>query len=85
MLYYPDADDLILNAEIPNMNAAIQFRYNDPSSEGCYIWANGLQMTDANSRTLGKIHDAYLNWKQSLIQDADLMDKLKKVVDKNQS
>lgn len=42
-------------------------------------------MTDANSRTLGKIHDAYLNWKQSLIQDADLMDKLKKVVDKNQS
>lgn len=85
LLYYPDAEDLILNAEIPNMNAAIQFRYNDPSSEGCYIWANGLQMTDANSRTLGKIHDAYLNWKQSLIQDADLMDKLKKVVEKNQS
>lgn len=83
LLYYPDADDLVLNGEIPSMNTSFQFRFNDPSSEGIYIWSEGLQLTDSNSRTLGKIRDAFLNWKQGLVQDGDLMDKLKKVSERN--
>ncbi len=83
LLYYPDADDLVLNGEIPSMNTTFQFRFNDPSSEGIYVWSEGLQLTDSNSRTLGKIRDAFLNWKQGLVQDGDLMDKLKKVSERN--
>lgn len=79
LLYYPDAEDLILNGIVPTMNTSFQFRLNDPSSEGVYIWSEGLQLTEANSRLLGKIRDAFLNWKQTLVQDGDLMDKLKKV------
>jgi hypothetical protein len=83
LIYYPDADDLVLNGEIPSMNTTFQFRLNDPSSEGIYIWSEALQLTDSNNRLLGKIRDAYLNWKQTLVQDGDLMDKLKKVVERN--
>lgn len=83
LMYYPDADDLVLNGEIPSMNTTFQFRYNDPSSEGIYIWSNSLQLTDANNRLLGKIRDAFLNWRQALVQDGDLMDKLKKVADRD--
>ena len=83
LIYYPDADDLVLNGEIPSMNTSFQFRLNDPSSEGIYIWSEALQLTDSNNRLLGKIRDAYLNWKQTLVQDGDLMDKLKKVVERN--
>lgn len=83
LLYYPDADDIALNGEIPSMNTTFQFRFNDPSGDGLYIWSDGLQLTDSNSRTLGKIRDAYLNWKQTLVQDADFMDKLKKVCERN--
>jgi hypothetical protein len=83
LVYYPDADDLVLNGEIPSMNTTFQFRLNDPSSEGIYIWSEALQLTDSNNRLLGKIRDAYLNWKQTLVQDGDLMDKLKKVVERN--
>ena len=83
LLYYPDADDLVLNGEIPSMNTTFQFRFNDPSSEGIYIWSDALQLTDSNSRTLGKIRDSFLNWKQGLVQDGDLMDKLKKVCERN--
>jgi hypothetical protein len=79
LLYYPDADDLILNGEITTMSTSFQFRLNDPSGQGVYIWSDGLQLTEENSRTLGKIRDAFLNWKQGLVQDGDLMDKLKKV------
>ena len=82
LLYYPDADDLVLNGEIPSISSSFQFRYNDPSGEGVYIWSDGLQLTESNSRTLGKVRDAYLNWRQGLINDGDLMDKLKKVADK---
>lgn len=82
LTYYPDADDLVLNGEIPSMNTTFQFRLNDPSGRGCYLFCNGLQMTDENSRAIGKILDAFLNWRQGLILDGDLMDKLKKVVEK---
>ena len=83
LTYYPDADDLVLNGEIPSMNTSFQFRLNDPSSEGIYIWSEALQLTDTNNRLLGKVRDAYLNWKQTLVQDGDLMDKLKKVCERN--
>lgn len=83
LLYYPDADDLVFNGEIPSMNTTFQFRYNDPSGRGCYLFCDGLQMTDENSRTIGKILDSFLNWKQGLIQDGDLLEKLKKAAEKN--
>jgi hypothetical protein len=83
LLYYPDAEDLVLNGEVKSLNTSFQFRFNDPSGQGVYIWADGLQLTEENSRTLGKIRDAFLNWKQGLVQDGDLMDKLKKVVERS--
>lgn len=55
-----------------------KFKFNDPTGDGCYIWASALQLTEANSVTLGKIRDAFMNWKSKLIQDADLIDKLNK-------
>ena len=81
--YYPQIDDIVLNAEVSGLGVSFQFRYKDPSGDGCYIWAEGLQMTDANLRTIQKIRDAFLNWKQSLIEDGDLLQKLNKEANKN--
>jgi hypothetical protein len=82
LVYYLDADDLVLTGKIKALNVAFQFRYNDPSGDGCYIWANALQLTDTNNRTLGKVRDAFVNWKTTLIQDGDLMAKLHQAVTK---
>ena len=82
LVYYPDIEDLAFNGIIPSMNLRFQFRLNDNSGQGVYIWAEGLQLTEDNSRTLGKIRDAFLNWKANLVQDGDLMDKLKKASEK---
>ena len=60
------------------MKLAFQFRYNDPSGDGCYIWANELQLTETNNRTIGKVRDAFVNWKKALNENGDLMDKLHK-------
>ena len=79
--YYPKADDMTLDGKIPSLNLDFQFRYNDPSGDGCYVWTEAMQLTDTNARTLGKIRDAFSNWKDAITQDGDLMEKLKKAAE----
>ena len=76
--YYPKADDITLDGKIPSLNIQFQFRYNEPSGQGCFVWTSALQLTDENVRTVGKIHDAFNNWKDSITSEPDLMNKLKK-------
>ena len=80
--YYPKADDMTLDGKIPSLNLDFQFRYSDPSgADGLYIWCNALQLSETNARTIGKIRDAYMNWRDSITQDGDLMEKLKKAAE----
>lgn len=79
--YYPDADDMTLNGKVQSLNLSFQFRYNEPSGNGCFIWCDATQLTDVNTRTIGKISDAFMNWRDSITQEGDLMDKLKKAYD----
>ena len=76
LVYKPDSKDLVLSGKINSLNLVFQFKYNDPSGDGCYIWVQELQMTEANQKTLGKIRDAFLNWKSSLLQNGALPEKL---------
>lgn len=80
--YYPDSDDMTLEGKIRTLNMEFQFRYNDPSGDGCYVWCEAMQLTETNTRTLGKIRNAFSNWKDSITQDGDLMMKLKKAANK---
>lgn len=80
--FYPDAEDIVINGSLPSLNSTFQFRFNDSSGEGVYLFADGLQLTEANARIVGKLRDAYLNWRTSLIEESDLVDKLKKSINK---
>ena len=81
--YYPNADDMTLDGKIPSLNLKFQFRYNDPSgSDGVYVWCEAMQLSETNARTIGKIRDAYLNWRNSITTDSDLMEKLKQASEK---
>ena len=82
LVYYGKNKDLVLTGKINSLSMTFQFRFNDPSGEGCYIWVYALQLTDTNNRTLGKVRDAFVNWKNALIQDGDLMAKLHQAVTK---
>ena len=44
---------------------------------------DATQLTDVNTRAIGKISDAFMNWRDSITQEGDLMDKLKKAYDNN--
>lgn len=83
LVYKPDSKDLVLSGEISSLKVTFQFRYNDPSGEGCYIWVQELQLTETNQKTLGKVRDAFLNWKSGLLQNGDLLEKLHKAATEN--
>ena len=84
--YYPDADDMTLDGKIPSLNLTFQFRYSDPSgADGLYVWTDAMQLSETNARTIGKIRDAYLNWRNSITQDGDLMEKLKQAYNKSKN
>jgi hypothetical protein len=70
-----------LDGKIPSLNLKFQFRYNEPSGQGCFVWADALQLTNENVRTVGKINDAFNNWKDSITNEPDLMAKLKKAAE----
>lgn len=82
LIYYPKKKDLVFTGKITSLNVSFEFRYNDPSGDGCYIWANSLQLTDTNNKTLGKIRNAFVNWKNSLLEDGDLIVRLQKISEK---
>lgn len=75
--YYPDADDMTLDGELPQMGLKFQFRFAEPSGDGVFIFCHAFQLTENNTRIIGKIRDAFSNWKNGIVQDADLMEKLK--------
>lgn len=52
--FYPDIHDLVMNAEVSGLGITFQFRYKDQYGDGCYIWADGLQLTDSNLRIAEK-------------------------------
>lgn len=81
--FYPLANDMTLDGKIPSLNMTFQFRFADPSGDGVYVWTDGLQVTETNLRTIGKVRDAFLNWRQGIVQDADLMEKLKRAYERN--
>ena len=82
--YYPKADDMTLDGKLPQMGLSFQFRFAEPSGDGCFIFCDGFQLTETNARLIGKIRDAYMNWKNSIINDNDLMEKLKKTTENNE-
>ena len=67
MLYYPSDGDIVLSGEINSLSGAkFQFRYKDPSSEGCFLWIEPMQLTDNNLTILKKILGVFKNWKRQI-------------------
>lgn len=67
LIFYPEDGDLVFSGEIPDMNdLKFQFRYKDSSGQGCYMWVEGLQLTDENVKKINRIQGFYKNWKDEI-------------------
>lgn len=73
LVYHAGIDDITLDGYIKGLNIKFQFRYNDPSGDGCYITGADMQLSDANVRTIEKIRSAFQNWKDSITKDGSTL------------
>lgn len=70
LIFYKNDGDLVFSGKIPDMNGLkFQFRLKDSSGNGCYIWVDGLQLTDDNLLKINRIQGFYKNWKDDLIKN----------------
>lgn len=82
LVYHPGIDDITLEGIIKGLNVKFQFRFNDPSGDGCYITGVDLQLTDANTKTIEKIRAAFQNWKQGLTNDGNTLKDIEKAAER---
>ena len=75
LIYFPDNGNLVFSGRIRNIKW--QFVLKDESGEGCYIWADKLQLTNANMRTLNRLQGFYMNWSESWQKEGASLEKLK--------
>lgn len=70
LIYYPNDRDLVFAGVITDMqNLKFQFRSNDPSGDGCYIWVDGLALSDDNLKKINLIRNYYTDWRNKLISN----------------
>ena len=75
LIYYPENGNLTFSGVIRNIKW--QFSLKDESGEGCYVWTDGLQLTDSNIQTLYKLYGFYKNWKDQWNRDEGKLSVLK--------
>lgn len=72
MLYYPQDGDITLSGVIPSLNnAKFQYRFLEPSGNGCFLWLDSIQLTDDTINRINKIYGVYKNWRQQLSTSED--------------
>ena len=76
LIYFPDNGNLVFSGKIRNIKW--QFSLKDESGNGCYIWTDGLQLTNENIQLLGKLHGMYENWRDEWNSQGKLLDMLGK-------
>lgn len=69
--------NIVFSGTIPSMsNLKFQFKLNEPSGNGCFVWVDGLPLSDDNMKTLNKLYGYYLNWKDQWNSDIGSLDKI---------
>ena len=76
LIYYPNDGNLTFAGEVRNIKW--QFNLKDKSGNGCYIWADELQLTPENMAVLNKLQGFYGNWCDEWNSQGKLLDMMGK-------
>lgn len=81
LIFYPKSMDLIFSGEITSLKMKWQFRLNDPNGDGCYIWADELQLTQENIDKINQLRGYFLAWRDEWITNNRMLDTFGKASD----
>lgn len=66
LIYMPSTSNLVFSGTIPCLNnLKWQFVLKTNTGNGCFVWSDGLILSDENMRILQKLYGFYVNWRNS--------------------
>ena len=83
LIFIPSENNLIFSGTIPRLNnLKFQFKLRTSTGEGCFVWCDGLILSDANMKTIHKLHSFYVNWKEQWESEGADLERLKNMLEK---
>lgn len=83
LIFLPSENNLIFSGVIPRLNnLKFQFKLRTSTGEGCFLWCDGLILSDENMRFLQKIWGYYKNWCNEWNTESGDLERLKNMLDK---
>lgn len=83
LIFLPSENNLIFSGVIPRLNnLKFQFKLRTSTGEGCFLWCDGLILSDENMRFLQKIWGYYKNWCNEWNAESGDLERLKNMLDK---
>lgn len=83
LIYLPSENNLIFSGTIPRLNnLKFQFKLRTSTGEGCFLWCDGLILTNENMKTLTKLYGFYVNWRNAWFEESKDLEMLKNMLDK---
>ena len=77
LIYLPETGNLIFSGIIPCLNnLKWQFVLKTNTGNGCFIWSDGLVLSDENLKILNKLYGFYKNWRESWFSDYGDLERL---------
>lgn len=83
LIYIPSENNLIFSGTIPRLNnLKFQFKLRTNTGEGCFVWCDGLILSEENMKTLWKLYGYYVNWRNEWFSESRDLEMLKNMLDK---
>lgn len=84
LIYMPSENNLIFSGTIPRLNnLKFQFKLRTSTGEGCFVWCDGLILSDENMRFLQKIWAFYKNWKEQWNSESKDLEMIKNMLNRD--
>lgn len=84
LVFMPETGNLVFGGVIPCLNnMRWQFVLKTNTGNGCFIWSDGLILSDENIKILQKLRGYYKNWYLSWMEQSADLERLVKIINNN--
>ena len=84
LVFMPETGNLVFGGVIPCLNnMRWQFVLKTNTGDGCFIWSDGLILSDENIKILQKLRGFYKNWYLSWMEQSADLERLVKIINNN--
>lgn len=84
LVFMPETGNLVFGGVIPCLNnMKWQFVLKTSTGNGCFIWSDGLILSDENIKILQKLRGYYKNWYLSWMEQSADLERLVKIINNN--